>query len=181
MAEEQGGGLSKFVTWVGGIVSAVLITVLGAVLVRHFTEPVVAPTYSPIGLTGVVSDGVTSAPIVDAQVTAASGTTLASVKTDNEGRYSFVLAGTALGTQSVTVDIVASGYAFYRSAALTVTAGDNYVPLPLSRTAVASGGAPPVAAGPVGVGPVSRITPQIYKVFPANFRKPATTVQLIPK
>ncbi len=173
---------SKFWTFSKGL-GAVVSTVATAVLIWYLTRTPVAPTYPQIGLTGTILDGSTQAPVVDALVTAAAGTSLANVKTDSQGRYSFTLAGTATGMQSATVDIVAGGYPYYRSAALSLTTGDNYVPIKLTHDAVASGGTPPAPAGPTAVPPssISRIPPQISKVLPANFRKPEMTVRLVPK
>lgn len=177
---------SRFWTFskaMGTLAGSVLTAVLAAVLIQHFTRPPALPSYAQIGLTGIVSNAANQQPVVDAQVTAVAGISIAKVKTDNQGRYSFVLDGTASGTQSVMVDIVAGGYPFYRSGPLTVSAGDNFVAFPLSSTAAPSTEKPTSPGQPAAPPPESSILvrPQILRGLPANFRKPAMTVRLASK
>ncbi len=180
-------GSSKFgpvMTWIAGIAGSVIAAVVIFYLTRPAPPPP-PPTYPQYGLTGLVTDSATKQPIAHAIVTASFEGSVKNYTTDTSGAYAFTMDGAKYGSDVVTVDVVADGYAFFRASDLSITPGDNYAGFPLVSNASAAVAATPTPTGTGGTvstpatpagnpGGAAMVNPNfvVQRVQPKNFIRP---------
>jgi hypothetical protein len=170
-----------FLKGIGGVAGAVI----AGLLVYYFTRPGPAPPPPPqVGLNGYVADVVSRKPIANALVTADLGPKLATQNTDSEGRYSFVMDNVANQTKSVSVDVLADGYARYTTT-VRVRPGDNFAELMVQPSTLIPEESTPAAPAPgrKRKPPATRKPPPAALILraPSSYKKRADATSLHPR
>lgn len=147
----KSNSFSKFIKWVGGIATPVIV----AVLIYHFTTPKAPPAPpAPVTFEGMVINGAANAPLQGAMVSFEISETAGGPYhdfTDEHGSYRIDFAGLKTPVRA-TLRAAANGFLPSKPIPLTANGNDNRADFVLHPIAPQTGGTPtptpPVATRP---------------------------------